>query len=39
MKNNISIGKWKSFLVKIFGFLILGLVILAVDVRKEKPIF
>lgn len=38
MKNNLSMGKWKSFLVKIFGFLILGLVILAVDVRKEKPI-
>jgi len=38
MKNNISTGKWKSFLVKIFGFIILGLIILAVDVRKEKPI-
>lgn len=38
MKNNIFVGKWKSFLVKIFGFIILGLVILAVDVRKEKPI-
>jgi cell division protein FtsQ len=38
MKINLSMGKWKSFLVKIFGFLILGLVILAVDVRKEKPI-
>lgn len=38
MKNNYSTGKWKSFLVKIFGFLILGLIILAVDVRKEKPI-
>jgi cell division protein FtsQ len=38
MKNNISIGKWKSFLVRLFGFIILGLIILAVDVRKEKPI-
>ncbi len=38
MKNNIFSGKWKSFLLKIGGFLILGLIILAVDMRKEKPI-
>jgi cell division protein FtsQ len=38
MNSMISKFKWQPLLLKMTGFVILGLVILAMDIRKERPV-
>ena len=38
MNSMISKFKWQPLLLKMIGFAILGLVILAMDIRKERPV-
>ncbi len=38
MNSIISKIKWRSLFIKIVGFVVLGLVVLAMDLKKERPI-